>query len=74
MIVGGVMLSKNMTGDQLIQAHASIVDSTERGTPQREAAMKSFVSGLKKAGVSASTFEEGTGANVKMKRWLKSYG
>ncbi|MCK9568955.1 hypothetical protein M0R72_08440 [Candidatus Pacearchaeota archaeon] len=75
LVEGGIPITKDLTGSQLIAAHASIVDRTDKlGDAAYDAAMKTFVSGLKAAGINEKTYKEGSSEAGKIKRFFRSYG
>jgi hypothetical protein len=74
MILGGQVIKPGMTGSQLDSALFGVTNGerydSRGGTPKGIEGQKAFVEAVKKAGIKASDYEEGTSWNSRLKRWL----
>lgn len=71
-VVGGVVIKKGMNPSDISRAHGELVDQWNKGKIDKDVAMKSLTSAIRKAGIKPEDYPD-TGAATKMKRWLDKY-
>ena len=73
LVIGGIPIKKGMPESKISEAHGELLSQVERKGLNKEAEMKSFVSGLRKAGIKKEDYAKEGRAYTKIERWYSKY-
>lgn len=73
LVIGGIPIKKGMPESKISEAHGELLSQVDRKGLNKEAEMKSFVNGLRNAGIKKEDYEKEGRAYTKIERWYSKY-